>query len=95
MTTPHLHSIVKRPLITEKSAYEGNERAHYTFVVDVRATKTQIKTAIADLYKVRVANVRTQVRKGKAYRTKYGEEHAGDWKKAIVQLHPEDKIELF
>ena len=94
MATTHLHSIVKRPLVTEKSTYEGTERGHYSFVVDIRATKVQIKAAIADLYKVRVANVRTQVRKGKAYRTKHGEEHAGDWKKAIVELHPDDKIDL-
>ena len=94
MATTHLHSIIKRPLVTEKSTYESSERGHYTFVVDIHATKGQIKTAVAEAYKVRVLNVRTQTRKGKAYRTKYGVEHAGDWKKAVVELHPDDKIDL-
>jgi ribosomal protein L23 len=42
-----------------------------------------------------VQNVATQVRKGKQRRTKYGYIQSGDWKKATVELHPDDKIELF
>lgn len=89
------HDIVKRPLVTEKSSWEGSDRNRYSFLVDIRATKTEIKKAVAELYKVRVQKVRTQVRPGKAFRTRYGMSHTGEWKKAVVELHPEDKIDLF
>jgi large subunit ribosomal protein L23 len=90
-----LNSVVKRPLITEKSTWEGTDRNRYAFVVDVHATKDQIKRAIENLYKVRVEGVATQIRKGKTFRTRVGESHTGQWKKATVALHPEDKIDLF
>jgi len=92
---PAATNIVKRPLITEKSTWEGTDRNRYSFVVDIKADKDQIKAAIAELYNVRVARVRTQTRKGKAFRTRYGVSNTGNWKKAIVTLHPEDKIDLF
>jgi len=91
----HATQIIKRPLITEKSTWESDARNRYAFVVDMSATKEDIKKAIAELYKVRVTKVSTQVRKGKSFRTRYGESNTGDWKKAVVQLHPEDKINLF
>lgn len=92
---PLATDIIKRPLITEKATWEGSARNRYAFVVDIDATKEQIKAAIAELYKVRVAKVATQVRKGKNFRTRYRMSNTGDWKKAIVQLHPEDKIDLY
>lgn len=87
--------IVKRPLITEKASWEGASRHRYSFVVDLHATKDQIKRAIAELYKVRVEKVSTQVRKGKTFKTRFGESNTGDFKKATVSLHPDDKIDLF
>lgn len=92
---PEATQIVKRPLITEKATWEGGARNRYSFVVDLAASKDQIKRAVAELYNVRVQKVRTQVRKGKAFRTRYGPSNTGDWKKALVELHPEDKIDLF
>jgi large subunit ribosomal protein L23 len=86
--------IVKRPLITEKSTWEGEDRNRYSFEVDIKATKDQIRAAVAELYKVRVLRVSTQIRKGKVKRTRYGESNTGDWKKATVQLHPDDKIDM-
>jgi large subunit ribosomal protein L23 len=91
----HATHVIKRPLITEKATWESGARNRYAFEVDIHATKVQIKSAIAELYKVRVAKVSTQVRKGKNFRTKFGMSNTGDWKKAIVQLHPEDKLDLF
>lgn len=91
----HAMQIVKRPLVTEKSTWEGAARNRYSFLVDMRANKHQIQSAVAQLYKVRVAKVRTLVRKGRTYRTRHGIANTGDWKKAIVELHPEDRIELF
>jgi large subunit ribosomal protein L23 len=95
MPAVDIHSVVKRPLITEKSTWEGTSRNRYSFVVDVHATKDQIKQAVRELYGVRVQSVATQVRKGKEFRTKFGVGHTGQWKKATVALHPDDKIDLF
>lgn len=86
--------IVKRPLITEKSTWEGSARNRYSFEVAMLATKDQIKTAVAKLYNVRVVNVRTQVRKGQYSKTRFGLTQDRSFKKAVVQLHPEDKIDL-
>ncbi len=90
----HATYTIKRPLLTEKSTWEGQARNRYSFLVDMRANKHQIKTAIAELYNVRVAQVRTLVRKGRTYRTKHGVANTGDWKKAVVELHPDDRIDL-
>jgi large subunit ribosomal protein L23 len=86
--------LIKRPIITEKSTWEGTARNRYSFVVALHATKLQIKAAIAELYKVRVVKVSTQVRKGEVTRTRFGETQQPSWKRATVQLHPDDKIDL-
>jgi large subunit ribosomal protein L23 len=86
--------LIKRPIITEKSTWEGGSRNRYSFEVVLHATKEQIKQAIAELYKVRVIKVSTQVRKGQYKKTRFGESQAPAWKRATVQLHPDDKIDL-
>lgn len=87
--------IVKKPLITEKSTWESNARNRYSFEVATTARKPEIKQAVEALYSVRVTSVSTQTRKGKVSRNRYGVFQAGNWKRAIVQLHPDDRIELF
>ena len=87
--------IVKKPLITEKSTWESGDRNRYSFEVSMKARKPQIKAAIEKLYNVRVESVATQVRKGKSFRTRFGAARSSDWKRATVQLHEEDRIELF
>lgn len=87
--------VIKRPFITEKSHWEADAKGRYTFVVDAKASKPEIKKAVEELYKVRVAKVRTINRKGESYRTRFGESKESTWKKALVSLHPEDKIDLF
>jgi len=86
--------IIKRPLITEKSTWEGTDRNRYSFEVALHADKVQIKDAVAKLYNVRVAKVRTQVKKGEYKRTRFGLQDPKVWKKAVVELHPDDKIDL-
>ena len=88
-------AIIIKPLITEKSAHQANVRNVYAFHVSPKADKTQIKAAIEELYNVKVTDVRTMVRKGKAYRTKTGYKSGTDLKRAIVQLAEESKIELY
>ena len=92
-----LHStyIIKKPLVTEKCTWENDSRNRFSFMVDMRATKPQIRKAVEEIYKVRVEKVATQIRKGMTYRTRHGVTNSGDWKKATVQLHEDDKIDLF
>jgi large subunit ribosomal protein L23 len=87
--------IIKKPLLSEKSTYHMNESKLYSFEVDPRASKTEIKNAIEQIYKVRVEAVNTQVRKHRSRQLKYGVVTPANTKKASVRLHPEDSIELF
>ena len=98
--------IIKRPLVTEKSTWEsshervkgkmaGEPLNRYSFEVDMQARKPEIRAAIEEPYKVRVISVNTQVRKGKYFRTRFGPSKTSNWKKAVVTLHPEDRIDLF
>jgi large subunit ribosomal protein L23 len=90
----HTH-IIKKPLLSEKGTYGMNEQGRYAFIVDPRATKTEIKNAVEFIYKVKVTGVNTQVRKAKARRLKYGLVIAAPTKKATIRLKDGDKIELF
>lgn len=91
----HDTHVIKTPLLTEKSTNAVNEANTYTFLVDRRATKDQIKLAVERIYKVRVDDVRTVNRKGKRRRLRYGWVNVGDHKKAMVRLADGDMIELF
>jgi large subunit ribosomal protein L23 len=64
-------------------------------MVNPLATKTQIQHAVQELFNVRVEAVRTQNRKGKKTRYRNVEGRQPDWKKAIVSLNEEDRIEFF
>ena len=89
------YQIVLRPLVTEKGTHQSTRHNAYCFEVHVAASKTQIKDAIQQLFPVRVEAVKTQTRIGKKrrYRSRLGQ--MPSWKKAIVTLHEEDKIEFF
>ena len=95
MSTLAPTDVIKQPLITEKSTWESERHNRYAFEVDMRARKPEIRRAIEHLYNVRVAHVRTQVRKGKYFRTRFGPAKTSEWKKASVQLHEDDRIDLF
>ena len=88
-------TVIKRPLLTEKSTFAMNERKQYAFEVDPRATKVDIKAAVESVYGVRVTGVSTQTRKGRQRRLKHSLVVEGNTKKATVRLHPDDTIELF
>jgi large subunit ribosomal protein L23 len=87
--------IIIRPLVTEKSTHQQATRNTYAFEVDKRADKTQIKQAVEKLYDVKVVDVRTLTRKGKSRRTKVGYVEGSSWKRAIVVLDENSRIELF
>jgi large subunit ribosomal protein L23 len=88
------HVIIK-PLITEKSTHQQNTRNAYTFMVHRDANKPQIKQAIEKVYQVKVRDVRTLNRKGKPRRTKVKIATTSAWKRAIVVLEENSRIELF
>src|ERR1700755_3103572 len=96
---PHLeaHQVVIQPLITEKGTHQSTHEHHnaYSFQVNLWATKDQIKAAVEELFSVRVEKVRTQTRRGKKRRYRFRVGRLSNWKKAIVKLHPEDRIEFF
>lgn len=87
--------VIKKPLVTEKGAFQGAEFNRHVFLVDRLATKDQIKAAVQEMYGVRVEAVSTQNRKGKRKRTRFGYVIEPTTKKAVVKIHDEDTIELF
>ncbi len=88
-------NIIIKPLVTEKSTHQQQTRNAYAFQVHAGANKPQIKQAVEKLYNVKVADVRTLTRKGKPRRTRTGMSKTSDWKRAIVVLAEDSRIELF
>ncbi len=88
------HYIVKQPILTEKTTFAANEHNRHAFLVDKRATKTEIKRAVEDLYRVRVLDVSTVTRRTRTRRLRYGYVAGKITKKAIVRVHPDDTIDL-
>jgi large subunit ribosomal protein L23 len=89
------HQVIVRPLVTEKGTHQFTHRNAYPFEVNPWATKELIKAAVQELFGVRVLKVRTQNRLGKTKRYRQREGKLPNWKKAIVTLHSEDRIEFF
>jgi large subunit ribosomal protein L23 len=88
-------NIIIKPLVTEKSSHQQTTRNVYSFQVAQHANKVQIRHAVEALYKVRVLDVRTMNRKGKPRRSRYGVTKTSEWKRALVTLDPESRIELY
>ncbi len=88
-------SIVRRALITEKGTVLRETRNQYHFEVARDANKIEIKRAIEAIFSVKVDSVRTQQLRGKVKRQGRFAGRRSDWKKAIVTLQPDQKIELF
>src|SRR5205823_14740388 len=89
------YQVILQPLVTEKGTHQFTRHNAYPFQVNQWATKEQIKAAVEELFNVRVRKVRTQMRLGKKRRYKFRVGRLPNWKKAIVTLHEEDKIEFF
>jgi large subunit ribosomal protein L23 len=85
--------ILIAPVVSEKS-YGLIDEGKYTFIVDPRANKTEIKIAVEQIFGVKVSSVNTANRKGKARRTKFGIGRRKDTKRAIVTLR-EGTIDIF
>jgi large subunit ribosomal protein L23 len=87
--------IIFEPIVSEKSYDLIEEENTYTFVVDRRSNKTEIKQAIATIFDVDVVSVNTMNRKGKLKRTGYMLGKRKDTKRALVKLADGDKIDIF
>ena len=88
-------NVIIKPLITEKSTHQQTTRNAYAFQVHTDANKHHIKQAVEQIYGVKVVDVRTMTRKGKPRRTKFKMTSTPDWKRAIVVLDENSRIELF
>ena len=87
-------SVLIRPIVSEKS-YALMAANKYTFRIHDDAHKTQVRQAVEEIFDVRVVDVKTMKVKPKPKRRGWSAGHRRRWKKAIVELHPEDSIELF
>ena len=88
------YRVLRKPLVTEKSTSLLQDNK-YTFEVDLKANKTEIKQAVESLFKVKVEKVNTMHVNGKLKRVRRIQGRTPDWKKAIVTLKKGDKIEIF
>ncbi|MGI6580197.1 MAG: 50S ribosomal protein L23 [Saccharofermentanales bacterium] len=79
------HDIIIKPVITERSTTDSME-GKYTFAVDRKATKTEVRQAVEKLFNVRVLKVNTQNVSGKMKRVNMHTGKTADWKKAIVTI---------
>jgi large subunit ribosomal protein L23 len=93
----HLYEILRRPLNTEKSNALKDNLRHYAFEVDSRANKIQIKAAVETAFNVKVlsVNVMRQPRKARRHLRRRGVTYVGGYKKAIVAIPADQRIQVF
>ncbi|HZY56321.1 MAG TPA: 50S ribosomal protein L23 [Rubrobacteraceae bacterium] len=89
------HQVIIRPVISEKSYNLIETQNQYTFQVDRRANKNQIKRAVEEAFDVKVDKVNTANVKSKPKRQGLTRGQTARWKKAVVRLAEGERIELF
>jgi large subunit ribosomal protein L23 len=89
------HQVIVRPLVTEKGMHRSTRNNQYAFEVNPGADKDTIRKAVEDLFNVKVEKVRTQTRRGKHRRHRFKQGETKGWKKAIVTLNEEHRIDFF
>lgn len=101
-----IYHVILRPLVTEKGLHQSKisheatrtrpgRGAAYSFEVHEKANKIDICNAIEKIYSVKVAQVRTSMRRGKQRRYRFKTGMTRHWKKAVVVLKPDFHIDLF
>ena len=88
-------NIIIRPLITEQGMHLANVKGAYSFEVNKKANKTQIRNAVEKIYNVKVRKVSTANHRGKNRRKGMSLGTTASWKKAVVFLEPDYHIDLF
>jgi len=91
----NIYTVVRRPLVTEKTVAKKEAERTLCFEVDPRANKVEIRSAVEKLFKVKVEDVRTSNFPGKLRRRGKFAGYRPDWKKAYVKLKAGEKIPEF
>jgi large subunit ribosomal protein L23 len=91
----NIYDVIKKPLITEKTTVEKDERNVIAFVVNRAANKIEIKAAVKQLFNAEVASVNTVNVAGKTKRTAKGIGKRSNWKKAYVTLKEGSNVDFF
>lgn len=86
--------IIIRPLVTEKGVMLSQQDNAYPFEVAMASNKEEVRSAVEELFDVRVKSVRTMVRRGKPRRLRFRRGTTRNWKKAVVTLMPGETIEI-
>ena len=89
------YEVIRRPLVTEKGVTKKDEERTLCFEVAPEANKTQVKSAVEKLFKVKVEEVRTATFEGKLRRRGRFTGYRPDWKKAYVRLKKGEKVPDF
>lgn len=89
------YQVILRPLVTEKNMHRSTRNNQYAFEINPRATKDDVRRAVEDLFSVKVEKVRTQNRRGKSRRHRFKLGQTKAWKKAIVTLNEEHRIDFY
>jgi large subunit ribosomal protein L23 len=89
------YQVILRPMITEKATHMSERHNAYTFEVNPLATKTEVKNAVQTLFNVEVADVRVQNRRGVEKRVRLKKGMTRNYKKAIVKLKDEFRIDFY
>ena len=91
----NVYEVIVRPIISEKSTALTEVANRYVFQVNTKANKHEIRDAVQRLFNVKVREVRTSMMHGKSKRVAKGVIQKANWKKAIVTLAPDHKIDFF
>ena len=94
MHNEKLFTLIKSPIVTEKSARIGESLKQVVFKVDLSANKREIKKAVEELFKVEVTKVTTSIMKGKRKRNRNGLHKKSNYKKAFVTLSKDSDIQF-
>jgi len=89
-----VYDVIKKPLITEKAVSLKEDQNQVVFSVHPQANKVQIKEAVEELFEVKVKDVKTMNFKGKKKRFGLTLGRRDDWKKAVVMLEEDQKLEF-
>ncbi len=92
---PTVYSVIRRPLITEKALTTRETQSSLVFEVAANASKSEVKQAVEQLFKVKVASIRTASVVGKERRRGKFSGYLPDWKKAYVRLKAGEKVPDF
>ena len=96
MAELHIYDVLRRPVVSEKTAVMTDEKNQYVFEVAEEANKIQIKEAVEVIFEVEVVKVNTMIvpaKRGRRGRNWYL--RSKQWKKAVVTLATDQTIELF